>query len=261
VFKGGIWSLRNTNTTGIADITTVFGNPTGDLPVVGDWNGDGVDTIGVYRSAEGKLYLSNSNTAPTAALTLALTFGNPGDTPFAGRWDASMTQDGVGVYRPSNGILYQKKALTSGSSDYFAIFGNPGDQAVAGDWNGDGFDSIGVYRAADQKWYLSNNGTPNGITSADLNFVWTIGPNAPIVGDWNGDKTTTVGYLTASGNFVLHPANAASGADTVFPFGPTGAIPVAGKWIASVSPANLGGLLGGSAGQPTRNAPTPNGFE
>jgi len=245
IYKAGAWYLRNTNNSGAPDLTPVFGGDVSDLPVAGDWNGDGVDTIGVYRSSSGFYFLSDSNTTP--AVNYTVLFGNPGDTPFAGKWTADMTHDGLGVYRNSNGILYQKKDLTTGFSDYFAIFGNPGDQGVGGDWDGNGFDSVGIYRSADQKWYLSNNSTPSGITFSDIDFDWTIGGNTLVVGDWDGDGDSTVGYLTTTGVFVLHPNNATVGTDNVFPFGPTGSKPVAGKWIAPAKPP-LGGVIGGGNG-------------
>jgi len=45
---------------GAADYSFVFGNP-GDRPVVGDFDGDGVDSAGVYRG--GSWYLRNSNSS------------------------------------------------------------------------------------------------------------------------------------------------------------------------------------------------------
>ena len=30
-----------------------------DAPIVGDWNGDGCDTLGIYRPSEARVYLSN----------------------------------------------------------------------------------------------------------------------------------------------------------------------------------------------------------
>jgi len=57
-----------------------------------------------------------------------------------------------------------------------------------------------------------------------------------VVGDWNGDGDSTVGYLTTTGVFVLHPNNAMAGTDNIFPFGPTGGKPVAGKWFAAFKP-------------------------
>jgi hypothetical protein len=38
-----------------------FGNP-GDIPFMGDWNGNGIETPGLYRQSDGFVYLRNTNT-------------------------------------------------------------------------------------------------------------------------------------------------------------------------------------------------------
>jgi hypothetical protein len=246
VYKAGVFYLRNTNTAGPADIAAAFGGDASDLPIAGDWNGDGIDTIGVYRNSTGFFYLSDSNTAP--AVNYLVLLGNPGDTPFSGRWVNTMNHDGLGVFRPSNGILYEKVNLTSGYSDYFAVFGNPGDTGFAGDWNGDGIDGIGVYRPTGTHWYMTNNGQPSGITYSDLDYVWNIGTNTPVVGDWNADITTTGGaYDAGTGQFSLNNVNGAPGSLALFTFGPSGGKPIAGKWTVGNAPL-ISGLRG--AGTP-----------
>ena len=62
----------------------VFGNP-GDLPMMGDWDGDGIDTPGLYRQSDGFVYLRNSNNQGIADVRFF--FGNPGDVPLAGDFD------------------------------------------------------------------------------------------------------------------------------------------------------------------------------
>ncbi len=246
VYKNGVFYLRNSNTTGVADIITTFGGDPSDLPVVGDWNNDGVDTIGIYRNSTGFFFLSDSNTTPNVDYTVL--FGNPGDTPFAGHWTADTSGSGIGVYRNSNGILYQRKSLTSGFDDFFAIYGNPGDIGFAGDWNGDGFDSVGIYRPDNQTWYLSNNSTPTGITFSDINFVW-YASGIPVVGDWDGNGTSTIGHGDAvTGLIVLNNANAAPTTLNIFPYGPTGGKPIAGKWVAPGRPPQVGNIIGGKPG-------------
>jgi hypothetical protein len=51
--------------------------------LAGDWDGDGIDSIGIYRN--GLFYLRNSNTQGFADMVFAL--GNNGDVPIAGDWD------------------------------------------------------------------------------------------------------------------------------------------------------------------------------
>jgi lysyl endopeptidase len=52
------------------------GNP-GNFPLAGDWNSDGIDTIGLFYN--GIFYLRNANTTGSADLTIA--FGLPTDLP------------------------------------------------------------------------------------------------------------------------------------------------------------------------------------
>jgi hypothetical protein len=234
VFTGGTWYLRAADGTALTPMQ--FGDPA-DLPITGDWDGDKVDTMSLYRSSLGVFLLNDSYLSPTVNRTV--TFGNPGDTPLAGRWDSTMTADGIGVYRDSNGILYLKRTLSTGYSDYHMVFGNPGDVGIAGDWDGDGYASIGVYRPATAHWYLSNvNG--NGITYSDIDFVWAS-PNArPIVGNWEGAGRSSAGFLTASGQFVLSMSatvgNTPSSGTLTLSFGPPNSRPVKGRWLPAGGP-------------------------
>jgi hypothetical protein len=80
----GIIYLKNSNSTGFSDLSFVFGNA-GDKLVAGDWNADGIDTVGIYRN--GLFYLTNSNTTGFADIVFAL--GNSGDFPISGTWNGS----------------------------------------------------------------------------------------------------------------------------------------------------------------------------
>ena len=55
----GLLYLKNKNDTGFADYALNYGLP-GDYPVVGDWDGNGTVTIGIYRGKT--FYLRNENT-------------------------------------------------------------------------------------------------------------------------------------------------------------------------------------------------------
>jgi len=68
------------------DITAFFGAP-GVRPIVGDWDGDGVTTIGVFNPGTGTMALNNTNTSGNGVGDIVFSFGLNGDSPLAGDWD------------------------------------------------------------------------------------------------------------------------------------------------------------------------------
>ena len=208
--------LRNSNTSGVADIAFPFGNAD-DVPLVGDWNGDGRDTVGVHRG--NAFYLHNSN-APGAA-DVTFTFGDPGDIPVVGDWNGDGT-DTIGVYRGN--AFYLRNSNTSGVADVVLTFGDPGDIPLVGDWNGDGTDTIGVSRGG--TFYLRNTNTSG---PAGVSFAYGDPGDVPIVGDWNGDGTDTVG-VTRGATFYLRNTNTTGRADVTALFGDPTDVPLSGDW-------------------------------
>lgn len=167
VVREGQWFIRNSNSTGIHDHMFWFGNPR-DVPFAGDWTGDGYDKPGLHRRSDGKVYLRNSIT--TGIADREFFFGNPGDIAIVGDFDGSGS-DTVSLYRPSIQRFYIINRLGSdggglGAADFDFPFGNPGDVPVVGDWDGDGIDTIGVYRRP--SWYLRNS---NSTGFHDIFFV------------------------------------------------------------------------------------------
>ena len=69
----------------------------GDVPVTGDWDRDGTDTIGVYRN--GQAYLRNSN-SPGSGHDVRVGNGGSGDTPVTGDFDGSATDENTGACAP-----------------------------------------------------------------------------------------------------------------------------------------------------------------
>ena len=78
------WNLRNANSPGApAQSPFAYGAP-GWEPVVGDWNGDGKTTIGVFDPA-GNWYLRNDNSAGAPQLP-PFAYGGAGWWPVPGAW-------------------------------------------------------------------------------------------------------------------------------------------------------------------------------
>src|SRR6185295_9739898 len=89
----------------------------GNLPLAGDWNGDGIDTVGLRLAATGELGLRDENTAGGFDYLFALTGSQPGWLPFAGDWYQDGTL-GVGLYDPANRKSYLRDELTSGPAQW-----------------------------------------------------------------------------------------------------------------------------------------------
>ncbi|MGI9586416.1 MAG: right-handed parallel beta-helix repeat-containing protein [Acidimicrobiia bacterium] len=179
--------LRNSNSQGVADIRFFFGNPS-DIPLAGDFNGDGCDTLSIYRPSEARFYIVNElgdDEGGLGAADYSFLFGNVGDKPVVGDWDADGV-DEIGLHRETTGFFYYRETLTTGNADGQFFFGDPGDRFVAGDWGVvDGVDTPAMLRPSNMTFYFRHTLTQG---NADSRFVW---PGAGI------------GWLPVSGGFTL----------------------------------------------------------
>jgi hypothetical protein len=185
----------------------VFGRPD-DIPVMGDWNGDGTKTAGVVRiigtsTLSYQWFLRNSNTAGPADIAPfiygrpSFGFEEPGDFPVTGDWNG----DGVdtpGAVRFRNGTTLAgwllRNSNTGGVANLSFGYGRISDgPPVPGDWNGDGIDTPGIIRGFGQgafSWLLRNSNTAG---AANISAVFGSGLDEPIVGDWDGDGDDGLG--------------------------------------------------------------------
>jgi dipeptidyl aminopeptidase/acylaminoacyl peptidase len=99
---------------GAAEYSFLFGNP-GDKPVAGDWDGDGIDEIGLHRETTGFFYYRNTLT--TGIADGQFYFGNPGDRFVAGDWGIIDRTETPGLFRPSDSTFYLRHTLTQGNAD------------------------------------------------------------------------------------------------------------------------------------------------
>ncbi len=168
------WRLRNDVGSGTPSYVFGYGEP-GDIPITGDWVGNGVETIGVIRGNEFRL----RNTNGSGPADILFTFGSPGDQFVVGDWNG----DGVatpGYFR--NGTWYLRNSNSSGSPDIVFDYGQAGDVPVVGDWNGNGVTTPGVVRNG-TTWLLRMSNTSGGSQAtvempAGIPVVWKAGATA-----------------------------------------------------------------------------------
>ncbi|HME09455.1 MAG TPA: hypothetical protein VKG25_20515, partial [Bryobacteraceae bacterium] len=221
------------------DLVYAFGGIPGDIPITGDWNGDGHTKIGIYRPSNGLFILdSNGNGVLDAGdAVFNLHIGkSPGDVPLVGDWNGD-GRSKVGYFR--QGFLWildtnGNHIFEQGIDQVYAYGGVAGDVPVVGDWTGTGTSKIGVFRQG-FLWVLDANG--NGTFDGNgPDFVFPYGGipgDVPVVGDWTGTGITHVGIfrqgflwaLDANGDRLIDAG------DFIFGYGGIpGDIPVVGKW-------------------------------
>jgi hypothetical protein len=224
--SNGLLYLKNKNDTGFADIALNYGLG-GDYPVVGDWDGNGTVTIGVYRN--GYFYLRNQNTIGFAQIVFP--FGTPGDQPIAGDWNGDGV-DTIGVFRPTNAQFFLRNSNSEGPPDVAFFLGNPGDVGLAGDWNNDEIDSTGVFRPSNGVIFLKDT-NDSGFANYALNYG--LPGDQPVTGDWDGDGDDTIGVYRG-GQFYLRDENTNGFATNIFGLGIPGDMPIAGNWDGIPNP-------------------------
>ncbi|WP_345219184.1 CAP domain-containing protein [Georgenia halophila] len=168
----------NDSWSGEANTHIAYGRPD-DLVYVGDWDGNGTDTLALRRGST--FYISNSNSGGSADHVVA--YGRPGDVVLAGDWDG----DGDDTFAVRRGSEYHvKNSLSGGPADVTVAYGRADDEVLVGDWDGDGDDTFAVRRGS--HYYVKNSiaGGP-----ADTVVAYGRVDDDVYVGDFDGDGDDT----------------------------------------------------------------------
>ncbi len=199
------------------------------IPLVGDFDGDGIDEVAIFAAGQWFVDLNGNGVWDEGDLWLRM--GTALDRPVVGDWDGDGKADiaifgrqwerdpeviieDPGLPTPANtrrrdyvrGETYvtlepeQERVLRRGSRgpiradaiDHVFRYGEQPDTPIAGDWNGDGIDSIAVFRAG--QWALDSDGDGR-LTDRDDQILFGQPGDIPIAGDWNGDGITNLGVV------------------------------------------------------------------
>lgn len=247
--NGKLLWLVNTDTDADAEYSFVFGK-TGDIPLVGDFNGDGRDDpaaagLVTVDPVDGRRYsdpvrfwsIHEGSLPQTSGAELSrddfYRWGFINDRLVVGDWD------GDGKDTPG---LASRQATPAGLTRWWIIdhgtkiydFGFFTDKPVVGDWDGDGRDNLGVVREGAgvnglSRWLLDTDTDPSRNTAAEIQFDYGIRGDQYVVGQWtkpginvtptSGLQTTEAGG-TATFSVVL---TAAPTSNVVIPISTTNA--------------------------------------
>lgn len=152
---------------------------TSDEVLVGDWDGDGVDTFAVRR---GNTY-HVLNSIRSGDADEKFNYGRTGDVTHVGDWNG----DGSDTFAVTRGnTFFVKNSLGGGSADQQFTYGRAGDEVFAGDFEGDGLDTLSIRRG--NVLYVNNRLTGG---SADFTYTYGNASDALFIGDFDGDGIDT----------------------------------------------------------------------
>ncbi|OLB77097.1 MAG: hypothetical protein AUI14_17290 [Actinobacteria bacterium 13_2_20CM_2_71_6] len=197
-------ALSNGSSFGSASLWSDFFAVGNEVPLVGDFNGDGKDDIVTFlRGSSPKVYvaLSNGSSFVSTGAPWNDFFAANNEVPAVGDFNGDGKDDIVTFLRGSSPKVYV--ALSNGSSfvgtgspwnDFFA-FGN--EIPMVGDFNGDGTDDIATFtRGSTADVYVALS-TSRDFGPGRLWFgFFAANSETPGTGDFNGDGLVDIATFT-----------------------------------------------------------------
>jgi hypothetical protein len=130
----------------------------GDIPVPGDYNGDGLTDLAVFRPATGQWFVDTNRDGGT---NLSRQYGATGDIPVLGDYNGDVLTD-FAVFRPSARRWFID-TNHDGITDINRQYGIKGDIPVPGDYDGDFITDLAVWRPSNGTWYVSGSLDGSGV--------------------------------------------------------------------------------------------------
>ena len=153
--------------------------------IAGDFDGDGMADVTVFRPSTGVWYRRFSSAIPSDAIT----WGAAVDVPVPGDYDGDGITD-IAVFRAPTGTWYMRNSATPAAA---VVWGGTGDMPAPGDYDGDGKTDIAVFRPSTGTWYVRFASTGQGVA-----LVWGEPTDVPAADDYDGDGLSDVAVFRPS---------------------------------------------------------------
>jgi hypothetical protein len=204
-----------------------------DIPIVGDFDGNGRDDIAVFRATTATWYvrggLSNDYTGATD-----FNFGNLNAVPLCHNWNTNNPGDEFVVWHPDTksfhirGVLFWNGTNTVQMGN---VFGE--DYPIPADYDGDGVMDFAVFRPEEARWFINGSGGildtgPTGIQMGSPNF-----DDVPVPGKYDMDPKADLTIVRDGQEWFIRPSDGVSPdpyGSAPFLFGAPGDTPIPADW-------------------------------
>lgn len=178
VVRAGVFLCDTGRTGGQPELAVRFANRPGDVPLLGDFDGDGRADFCAFRNGLLRCDLDHRGGAPEGILDARGVIA-AGDTPLLGDVDG----DGRADLCLRRGNLFRcNLGRRPNSVDLTMSFGLPSDPAMMGDVDGDGRADLCVYRLG-----LFRCDTAHDGGAAEVKIAFGTTGDQPLLGDFDGD--------------------------------------------------------------------------
>ena len=201
----------------------IFELPVAGVVVVGDWDGDGDDDLGVVDGNQWSLWSSGPDD-PEDQPDFLVTFGDGDEIPLVGDWDGD-GDDTPTLFEDGGSWTVLDDLVPEATTSTFSFGQQTGDVPIVGDWDGDGDSDEGVRRG--DEWRLRTGDGAGGVTHR---FTYGRASDVPAVGDWNGDGIDDPGFVRGSRIRRKITFSSSGGVIDYLRVGPNGSARLIGDW-------------------------------
>lgn len=221
-YGDGLWFSQDLS----GALTLVRWGLFGDVPVPGDYNGDGFVDYAVFRPSDSSWWILFKGRDGEKDASASLRWGAPGDMAMPGDYDGDGAFD-VAVYRPGTASMFIR--FTDGRVRTETI-GESGDVPVAAPFIQPGVTNVAAFRPNRELWLVRLSPAKGDL----LEVQWGLPGDAPVTLDLDGDGVSELGvYREKRAEWLIEPLSLASDA-RILQFGLPGDAPLGARKLERI---------------------------
>ncbi len=199
-YSDGLWTSQNSD----GSVSLEYWGAFGDVPVAGDYNGDGRTDVAVFRPNTGTWWILYTDAETGGKAADVRSWGEKGDVPVPADYDGDGSTD-VAIWRPKNGAWFIRYG--DGRTETISL-GSSTDVPLPDAYLGLGLAQPAVWRPSSGEWIIQAGRSKDTLKIEQ----WGLSSDVPVHGDFDGDGRSDLAVFRSSeGSWYLRNAGDADG--------------------------------------------------